>query len=377
MHQSPLILHDACAFPGGGERVAASLADEFAAVLWTAVFNAGAFPEDFFHGRPPLDMRARQAHPDLARYSDTACLWKCFANFPKSAPPFTIFSGSLAPMAHGRIAGPKILYCHTPPRILYDQKRFYLGRQNRLKRPLYETFLWSFERAFAKAARAMDLIVANSQNVANRLGGYLQLDSVVVPPPVATEAFPWLGQEDFYLSTARVDQLKRVETIVEAFLGMPDKQLVVVSGGSEFDRVRAMALGHANIRILGWVDQAELRRLTGTCTATIYIPRDEDFGISPVESMAAGKPVIGVAEGGLLETVLENRTGILLPANPSARQVAEAVGAMTREKALSMRGACQAQARRFDESVFRERMGRVVERLASRMATPTAKEMRP
>jgi len=366
MRQSPLILHDACAFPGGGERVAASLADEFAAILWTAVFNAPAFPADFFNGRPPLDMRAREHYSELARYSDTACLWKCFARFPKAAPPFTIFSGSLAPMAHSRITGPKILYCHTPPRILYDQKRFYLKRQHRLKRPLYETFLWSFERAFAKAARAMDVIVANSQNVANRLGGYLQLDSVVVPPPVATAGFPWLGQEGFYLSTARVDQLKRVETIVEAFLGMPDKQLVVVSGGSELERVAAMTRGHENIRILGWVDQDTLRRLTGTCIATIYIPRDEDFGISPVESMAAGKPVIGVAEGGLLETVLENRTGILLPANPTARQVAEAVAAMTPEKALSMRGACEAQARRFDEAVFRRKMRQVVEEFLAR-----------
>ena len=372
MRQSPLILHDACAFPGGGERVAASLADEFAAILWTAVFDAQAFPQEFFHGRPPMDMRARQKYPDLARYSDTACLWKCFANFPRSAPPFTIFSGSLAPMAHSRIAGPKILYCHTPPRILYDQKRFYLKRQTRLKRPLYEAFLWNFERAFAKAARSMDAIVANSKNVAGRLGSYLQLDSVVVPPPVRTADFPWLGQEEFFLSTARVDQLKRVETIVEAFLGMPDKQLVVVSGGSELERVTAMAQGHDNIRILGWVDQDTLRRLTGTCLATIYIPRDEDFGISPVESMAAGKPVIGVAEGGLLETILENRTGILLPANPSARQMAEAVAAMTPEKALSMRPACEAQAKRFDEAVFREKMRQVVEDTLTRGRTARA-----
>ncbi len=366
MHQSPLILHDACAFPGGGERVAASLADEFTAILWTAGFNAPAFPADFFHGRPPMDMRAKEKFPDLARHSETACLWKCFANFPNSSPSFTIFSGSLAPMAHSRITGPKILYCHTPPRILYDQKRFYLARQSRLRRPLYEAFLWNFERAFAKAARAMDTIVANSKNVAARLGNYLQLDSVVVPPPVRTADFPWLGQEGFYLSTARVDQLKRVETIVEAFLDMPDKQLVVASGGSELERVTAMAQGRENIRILGWVDQDTLRQLTGSCLATIYIPRDEDFGISPVESMAAGKPVIGVAEGGLLETVLENRTGFLIPANPTAHQLSEAVQAMTPEKALAMRPACEAQAKRFDEAVFRQKMRQVVDETLER-----------
>jgi len=358
MRQSPIILHDAFLFPGGGEKVAQCLADLTGGILWTAEFNQAAFPPDFFGDRPPLDLRAKETWPDLARRSETACLWKCFANFPPSSPPYTVFSGMLAPMAWPRVTGKKILYCHTPPRILYDQRNHYLRAMPQPKRTAYKAFLWAFERAWAKAARSMDLIVANSQNVAHRLGSYLQLDSVIVPPPVRTRDFTWLGQEDFYLSTARVDRLKRVETIVEAFLGLPDKRLVVVSGGSELEKARALAAGAPNIQVLGWVSPGELQRLTGTCIATVYIPRDEDFGISPVESMAAGKPVIGVAEGGLLETVKENRTGILVRPNPSAADVAQAVTAMTPELALSMRPACEERAKRFDESAFRAGMTR-------------------
>jgi len=363
MRQSPLILHDAFAFPGGGEKVAQTLAKMTGGILWTARFDQAAFPPDFFAGRPPMDMRAREKHPDLARWSETACQWRTFTEFPESAPPYAIFSGSLAPMAWRRISGKKILYCHTPPRILYDQREFYLKGQPAAKRPAYRAFLWAFERAYATAARAMDLIVANSQNVAHRLGGYLQLDSVIVPPPVRTADFTWTGQEDFFLSTARVDRLKRVEVIVEAFLNLPDKRLVVVSGGSELDRVRAMAAGAPNIEVRGWVSSEELRRLTGKCLATIYIPRDEDFGISPVESMAAGKPVIGVAEGGLLETILENRTGLLIRSNPGPGDVAGAVAAMTPELALRMREACVARAARFDEAAFTAKMRDLIEGL--------------
>jgi len=209
----------------------------------------------------------------------------------------------------------------------------------------------------------MDLIVSNSQNVTHRLGRYMQLDSVIVPPPVRTADYSWHGQEGFYLSTARVDRLKRVETIVEAFLGMPDKRLVVVSGGSELERVRAMAADSPNIEVRGWVSPEALRQLTGTCLATIYIPRDEDFGISPVESMAAGKPVIGVAEGGLLETVLENKTGILIQANPRPGDVVQAVTAMTPELALSMRQACETRAAKFDETTFKTKMSSLIEGL--------------
>jgi glycosyltransferase involved in cell wall biosynthesis len=363
MRQSPLVIHDAFSFPGGGEKVAACLAREFEAMLWTAEFDNKAFPPGFFGQRPPMDMRAKDKYPDLNRFSSTACLWRCFRQFPHSRPPFAIFSGQLALMAHKRVQGAKILYCHTPPRILYDQREFYLSRLPRLKRPMYQAFLKAYELGYAKAAKAMDVIVANSRNVAERLGKYLLLDSIVVHPPVRTKDFPWLGQEDFYLSTARVDQLKRVETVVEAFLGLPDKRLVVVSGGSELEKVRAMAQGHENISVLGWVTPEALRELTGKCLATIYIPRQEDFGISPVESMAAGKPVIGVAEGGLLETVLDFRTGFLLDPDPSPAHLARAVAAMTGEKALSMRQDCEIQAKRFDETVFLASMRSVVEKI--------------
>jgi glycosyltransferase involved in cell wall biosynthesis len=357
-------LHDAFAFPGGGERVAQCLAELTGAILWTAKFSQAAFPEGYFGDRPPMDMRGVERFPDLARLSETACFWKCFARFPKSAPPFAIFSGSLAPLAHKRITGKKILYCHTPPRILYDQRDYYLQAQSPAKRQAYKAFLWAFEQAYAKAARSMDAIVSNSQNVAHRLGRYLQLDSEIVPPPVSCSEFTWISQGDFFLSTARVDRLKRVELIVETFLALPQKRLVVVSGGSELERVKAMAKDAPNIEVSGWVSPEELRRLTGECLATVYIPRDEDFGISPVESMAAGKPVIGVAEGGLLETVREGRTGILIQANPDARHLAQAVAAMTPELALSMRPACEARARLFDEAAFREKMSRLVARVA-------------
>ena len=94
-----------------------------------------------------------------------------------------------------------------------------------------------------------------------------------------------------------------MDLIVKAFKKMPDKRLVVVSGGADMPGIKQIAEESPNIEVLGWISEARLCDLMGRCIATIYIPRDEDFGISPVESMAAGKPVIGVQEGGLLETV--------------------------------------------------------------------------
>ena len=86
-----------------------------------------------------------------------------------------------------------------------------------------------------------------------------------------------------------------------------------MSGACERARLEALASGATNIVFLGEVAAQSLVDVLGRCVATIYLPRDEDFGMSPVKSMAAGKPVIGVADGGLLETVVDGETGILLP----------------------------------------------------------------
>ncbi|OLN25090.1 Glycosyltransferase [Desulfovibrio sp. DV] len=363
MSHRPLVLHDAFAFPGGGELVALTLARAFDAALVTGVFNQAAFAPDFFGGSLPRNLDALGRHPLAARLSATLAMCLAFERLPRTEVPLAIHSGALTLLAHGRIAGPQILYCHTPPRILYDHRDFYLARQSPLRRPAYRLLAARYRRRYETAIRAMDAVVANSETVRRRISRFLGLEAEVVHPPVDTAAFPNLGQEPFYLSTARVDVLKRVDVVVEAFAALPDKRLVVVSGGSELARVRDLAAGRPNIEIRGWTEAAELRRLIGTAIATIYIPRDEDFGISPVESMAAGKPVIGVREGGLTETVVHGQTGILLPPDPAPADVARAVAELGPAEALGMREACQRRAAAFDTAVFIRNMQAVAARL--------------
>jgi glycosyltransferase involved in cell wall biosynthesis len=171
----------------------------------------------------------------------------------------------------------------------------------------------------------MDKIFANSKNVQVRLKRYLGVDSEVLYPPVNIERFKWLSDGDYFLSTARLEPLKRVDLIVEAFKQMPDEKLVVTSGGSQLDNLKKLAGDAPNIEFTGWVSEARLAELVGHCKATIYIPKDEDFGMSPLESQAAGKPVVGVDEGGVAETVLHGRNGLLIRTPPSPSRICEAV----------------------------------------------------
>jgi glycosyltransferase involved in cell wall biosynthesis len=352
-----LILHDAFDFPGGGERVVLALARAFSAEVWTWRLNPAAFPPGWLDG---VDVRLLPDQgPGLwGLASHSLAGWRAFAGFPRATVRWAVVSGGLALAAAQRIAGRKVLYCHTPPRMLYDLKRQTTTQTPALLRPGLALVAHRYRSLYENALRNLDAVVANSQNVRSRLQSHLGLDPEVIHPPCDTEAFRFISCEDFFLSAARLDPLKRVDRIVAAFAELPDQRLVVASDGPQMSRIRTAAHGLNNVKILGRVDETALRRLTGTCRATIYIPQDEDFGITPVESMAAGKPVIGVAEGGLLETVLPDSTGLLLSPNPSPADIAGAVRAMTAERAAGMREACEKQAARFSRAAFFAAMGR-------------------
>lgn len=274
---------------------------------------------------------------------------------------WVIYSGTNAPLAvHNHPHGANILYCHTLPRFVYDLREYYLERYPRLLHPALKGLMSYVKPRYEAAVARMDLIIVNSENVRRRMRRYLNRDSIVINPPCDTDKFVWRGQSDYYVSSARLECFKRVDVIIEAFLRMPDKRLIVASGGSESARLRRLAARADNIQFAGWLDDAALQDLMGRSIATIYIPKDEDFGMSPVESMAAGKPVIGVAEGGLLETVVNGETGTLLRPDPDVDDVIEAVQHLTAKRALQMRYACESRAALFSRDRFLSRMREVI-----------------
>ncbi len=268
-----------------------------------------------------------------------------------------IFSGSNAPLAvKYRSQGGNLLYCHTPPRFVYDLKSHYLTSIALWQRPLLKILIAYMQPKYEAAIEKMDVIIANSVNVQQRIKRYLNKDAIVIYPPCHVDQYHWISQGDYYLSTARVESFKRIKLIVEAFMQMPDKQLVVASGGSQLAQLQALASGYDNIRFTGWCESKQLQDLMGNCIATLYLPIDEDFGISPVESMAAGKPVIGVDEGGVRETVIAGETGLLCPPDPVTTDIIKAVKQMSPEYALSLKAHCQQRAGLFSSEIFINKM---------------------
>lgn len=351
-----LILHDYFLYKGGGERLVISLAKNLGADIATAFIAKDAF-DPRASGINTIELYKEKPWSRLPgfRYLQVQLSFLFKIGFAKKYDTI-IYSGDCL-IALTRLRGKKnIAYMHTPPRHLYDAYRERLKSYPLWKKIVFIPFALLNRWRFSYLSKQLDLIITNSKNTQARIKEYLGLDSTVVYPPCNTLPFKNLGYGDYFFSWARLYPIKRVDKIVEAFIGMPDKKLVIASGGPELEKIKKMAEGHANITVLGWINDSQLLQYLGNCLATIYIPIREDFGMSAVESFAAGKPVIGVAEGGLLEIITANKTGLLLKPNFTTDDLRAAVRQITPDLAKTMENSCYETAQKFNEQSFVEGM---------------------
>ena len=237
-------------------------------------------------------------------------------------------------VAKGVLTAPDQLhvsYVHTPVRYAWDQMHAYLERSALVRRGLGPLIRWQLHvlRQWDQlSAQRVDHLIANSRFTARRIRRYWGRAAEVIHPPVAVERFRWEEpRDDFYLCLCRLVPYKRVDLVVQAFnrLGLP---LLVVGDGPE--RSRLQQLAGPTVTLLGRQSRQQVEGLLSSCRAFVFAGL-EDFGIAPVEAMAAGAPVIGFGRGGLLDTVRCLRrdpsepTGLLFP-DQTVASLVEAVG---------------------------------------------------
>jgi len=198
-----------------------------------------------------------------------------------------------------------ICYCHTPMRYAWDLRDQYLkeaGLNAGLKGFLAKLILDRLQVWDAATAEGVDHFIANSRYIADRISRAYGRESTVIYPPVDVESFALsMQKEDYYLAASRFVPYKKMDLIVEAFRSLPDRKLVVIGNGPDFDKVRAKA--GRNIVLLGHQSEDALVGALQRARAFVFAA-EEDFGILPVEAQACGTPVIAYGKGGAIETVV-------------------------------------------------------------------------
>lgn len=194
-----------------------------------------------------------------------------------------------------------VCYCHTPMRYLWDLYPAYRNEwtRSRMKRALM-TPLTNYLRLWDYATSArVDEFIANSENVRRRISKTYRREAQVIFPPVAVETFYSKPSQDYDLIVSELVAYKRIDVAVRTF-SKSGRKLKIAGDGPEFAALKRLAT--PNIEFCGRVPDNDLRELYASCRAFL-MPGEEDFGITAVEALASGKPVIAVARGGALETV--------------------------------------------------------------------------
>jgi glycosyltransferase involved in cell wall biosynthesis len=263
-------------------------------------------------------------------------------------------------VAKGVLTGPDqlhICYCYSPIRYAWDLQHRYLQEANLtsgLKGAIARSILHYLRLWDARTANGVDHFIGISQFISRRIWKVYRRDSVVIYPPVDLAGYPLSSapREDFYLTASRMVPYKRIELIVEAFSRSPERKLVVIGDGTDFEKIKAKA--GPNVKMLGYQSNDVLRDHLQRARAFVFAA-EEDFGIAPLEAQACGTPVIAYGKGGALETIIESKTGVFFR-QQTIEGIHEAISRFEQMKFDP--GAIRANAERFSmERFHRELLG--------------------
>lgn len=352
------IFHDYFGAIGGGEKLVLMLAEKLNADLISTDLDNEFVSKIGFDTSNIISLGSTWRKPPFKQLHASLL----FANCDFSADyDFFIFSGNWAHFA-ARKHQPNLYYCHTPTRAFYDLHDVFLERQSSLTRVPFMLWVLSHRKASEYYLSHVCRIATNSENTRSRIKRYFDRDAEVIYPPADVSRFTCREYGDFWLSVNRLYPEKRVEMQIEAFRKMPEEKLIIVGGYAKGDHAEGYAGKLVrdlppNVTLAGEVSEAELTELYSSCRGLVCTALDEDFGMTPVEAMASGKPVVAVNEGGFRETVVDGLTGVLVDASVPA--LVAGISAISGDPE-AYRDACIARAAMFDVSFFEEKVRKVI-----------------
>ncbi len=304
---------------GGAEIVALTLARAFNADVYTTNIDTKYITKMGFKDVLPR-IKSLGTVPKKAPFKHQFAFWKFRKLNLGNQYDFYIIAGDWA--LSGAVDNkPNMWYAHGPTNELWGWKEYI--KKTMLKpwqRPVFDIWVFINRILSRKYIKQVGVLVCNSKNSQSRIKRYYQKDATIINPPIDTSKYYNNDDGGYWLSVNRLIPAKRIELQINAFKNSSRKLIVVGSyekGADQFEGYKGtieslIKSSEANIEIIHWVTDEELKKLYSECKGFITTSMDEDFGMTVVEAMACGKPVIAPNEGGYRESVLNNENGILI-----------------------------------------------------------------
>lgn len=360
------LVHDFLTRLGGAERVLKALSELFQkAPIYTLLYDEAKVGSQFPSSKiitsrlqklpSLLRSRPRYLLPLMPRVIEE---W----DFSK----FDLVISSNSAFSHGIITPPQthhICYFHSPMRYAWDWTHEYRREQRvgPLRQIAIAYLLKKIRMWDQTAADRADTYIANSHNVKHRIKKYYRQDATVIYPPVDTERFQISRHhEDFFLIVSTLTPYKRIDLAIQLFNKIR-KKLVIIGDGAQKTFLENIA--GDGIEFLGFCDDATKTEYLKNCRALIF-PGEEDFGITPVEAMACGKPVLAYGRGGVRESVIEGVTGEFFN-EPTVASLEDGLAKLIRNERNFNPLVCRKQARKFSKEVFMEKMKEIVKKVCN------------
>jgi len=357
---------------GGAEMVTLYLAKELDADIYTTNID---FEKIKKMGFEDIISRIKSIGkiPKMAPFRHQIALWKFRKLNLGKQYDFYIISGDWA-MSGAVNNHPNMWYVHGPINELWIFKDYV--RNNMMtwwKRPVFDMWVYLNRRLTLKYSKYVNTWICNSNNTKEKINRYYNANAVVINPPIDISRYNSSAArkqlQNFWLSVNRLSAPKRIEMQMKAFKMLSEEKLMIVGSyekdTKQFEDYKKYieSIKPNNVEIISWVDSEKLTELYNTCKGFITTARDEDFGMTAVEAMISGKPVIAPNEGGYKETIIDGVTGILIDdinENRLAGSIKK-INIELKSNPNKYKEDCIKQAQKFDVSEFIRKIKQEIE----------------